>query len=348
MSLPIGVNTGALRPSVLQQISLPRFGATGREAALVSPIIKVDTRQGFYHFFLDNDQLNVGPSGNANSPVGYDSPASPGGLRISSGTYQAGIYRFGQMNFSTKQIAEFEARGSDILATYTQKLLAQGTQLMTSLVGTTIATAANYAYTDSLTVFATPAADLQGKLNALIISIMAGGADLSSGRFVAACNMEIANQLLKLTQVAESGYALASDSQATGYVRTGVTDMSQLKAWFASKLLIPVELVVFPHYVTTQQGGTSSPAIPTAIGGGGAIAGNGVLSIFKVAESYGSSGFIQTMTPNPSEATGTVHTYPVYNPQGQGLHIECDLGVTVVGATANDPANKFAGLLELA
>ena len=346
MSLPIGVNTGALRPSVLQQISLPRFGATGREAALVSPIIKVDTRQGFYHFFLDNDQLNVGPSGNANSPVGYDSPASPGGLRISSGTYQAGIYRFGQMNFSTKQIAEFEARGSDILATYTQKLLAQGTQLMTSLVGTTIATAANYAYTDSLTIVATPAADLQGKLNALIINIMAGGADLSNGRFVAACNMEVANGLLKLTQVAESGYALASDG--TNYARTGVTDMSQLKAWFASKLLIPVELVVFPHYVTTQQGGTSSPAIPTAIGGGGGIAGNGVLSIFKVAESYGSSGFIQTMTPNPSEATGTVHTYPVYNPQGQGLHIECDLGVTVVGATAADPENKFAGLLELA
>lgn len=345
MSLPIGVNTGALRPSVLQQISLPRFGATGREAALVSPIIKVDTRQGFYHFFLDNDQLNVGPSGNANSPVGYDSPASPGGLRISSGTYQAGIYRFGQMNFSTKQIAEFEARGSDIVATYTQKLLAQGTQLMTSLVGTTIATFANYAYTDTLAVVATPAADLQGKLNDLIINIMAGGADLSNGRFVAACSMEIANQLLKLTQVAESGYALASDSQATGYVRTGVTDMSQLKAWFASKLLIPVELVVFPHYVTTQQGGLSTPAIPGVIGGGNP--GAGVLSIFKVAEGYGTSGFIQTMTPNPSEATGTVHTYPVYNPQGQGLHIECDLGVTVVGATANDPQNKFAGLLEL-
>ena len=343
MSLPIGVNTGALRPSVLQQISLPRFGATGREAALVSPIIKVDTRQGFYHFFLDNDQLNVGPSGNANSPVGYDSPASPGGLRISSGTYQAGIYRFGQMNFSTKQIAEFEARGSDILATYTQKLLAQGTQLMTSLVGTTIATAANYAYDDGLAISSTPTADLQGTLNQLIINIMAGGADLSSGRFVAACNMEVANALLKLTQVAESGYALASDTSS--YARTGVTDMSQLKAWFASKLLIPVELVVFPHYVTTQQGGTSNPAIPNVIGGGNA--GDGVLSIFKVAESYGSSGFIQTMTPNPSEATGTVHTYPVYNPQGQGLHIECDLGVTVVGATAGDPANKFAALLAL-
>lgn len=343
MSLPIGVNTGALRPSVLQQISLPRFGATGREAALVSPIIKVDTRQGFYHFFLDNDQLNVGPSGNANSPVGYDSPASPGGLRISSGTYQAGIYRFGQMNFSTKQIAEFEARGSDILATYTQKLLAQGTQLMTSLVGTTIATSSNYAYGNTLTITSTPTADLQGELNQLIIDIMAGGADLSNGRFVAACNMEVANSLLKLTQVAESGYALASDSTAGNFQRTGVTDMSQLKAWFASKLLIPVELVVFPHYVTTQQGGTSAPAIPTVIGGGG----GGVLSIFKVAESYGTSGFIQTMTPNPSEATGTVHTYPVYNPQGQGLHIECDLGVTVVGATAAAPANKFAALLEL-
>jgi hypothetical protein len=344
MSLPIGVNTGALRPSVLQQISLPRFGATGREAALVSPIIKVDTRQGFYHFFLDNDQLNVGPSGNAQSPVGYDSPASPGGLRISSGTYQAGIYRFGQMNFSTKQIAEFEARGSDILATYTQKLLAQGTQLMTALVGRTIATSDNYAYADSLSITGAPTADLQGTLNQLIINIMAGGADLSSGRFVAACNMEVANKLLKLTQVAESGYALASDTAS--YARTGVTDMSQLKAWFASKLLIPVELVVFPHYVTVQQGGTSAPAIPTVIGGGNA--GDDVLSIFKVAESYGSSGFLQTMTPNPSEATGTVHTYPVYNPQGQGLHIECDLGVTVVGATANDPANKFAALLALA
>jgi hypothetical protein len=342
MSLPIGVNTGALRPSVLQQISLPRFGATGREAALVSPIIKVDTRQGFYHFFLDNDQLNVGPSGNAQSPVGYDSPASPGGLRISSGTYQAGIYRFGQMNFSTKQIAEFEARGSDILATYTQKLLAQGTQLMTALVGRTIATAANYAYTDALAITGAPAADLQGTLNQLIIDIMAGGADLSSGRFVACCNMEVANKLLKLTQVAESGYALASDSVAGNFQRTGVTDMSQLKAWFASKLLIPVELVVFPHYITDQASGVTQPAIPAVIGGAG-----DVLSIFKVAESYGSSGFIQTMTPNPSEATGTVHTYPVYNPQGQGIHIECDLGVTVVGATAADPTNKFAGLLDL-
>ena len=341
MSLPIGVNTGALRPSVLQQISLPRFGATGREAALVSPIIKVDTRQGFYHFFLDNDQLNIGPSGNANSPVGYDSPASPGGLRISSGTYQAGIYRFGQMNFSTKQIAEFEARGSDILATYTRKLLAQGTQLMTSLVGTTIATAANYAYTTSLSIGSTPTADLQGTLNQQIIDIMAGGADLSGGRFVACCNMEVANDLLKLTQVAESGYALASDGSS--YHRTGVTDMSQLKAWFASKLIIPVELVVFPHYVTTQQGGTSAPAIPAVIGGSG----GGVLSLFKVAESYGDSGFIQTMTPNPSEATGTVHSYPVYNPQGQGLHIECDLGVTVVGATSANPANNFAALVEL-
>ena len=345
MSLPIGVNTGALRPSVLQQISLPRFGATGREAALVSPIIKVDTRQGFYHFFLENDQLSVGPSGNAQSPVGYDSPASPGGLRITSGTYQAGIYRFGQMNFSTKQIAEFEARGSDILATYSRKLLAQGTQLMTALVGQTIATAANYAYDDTLTITSAPTADLQGKLNQLIIDIMAGGADLSDGRFVACCNMEVANKLLKLTQVAESGYALASDATGAGsYARTGVTDMSQLKAWFASKLLIPVELVVFPHYVTTQSTGTSSPAIPGVIGG----AGGEVLSIFKVAETYGDSGFLQTMTPNPAEATGSVHSYPVYNPQGQGMHIECDLGVTVVGATANDPTNKFAGLLALA
>ena len=346
MSFPIGVNTGALRPSVLQQISLPRFGATGREAALVSPIIKVDTRQGFYHFFLENDQLQVGPSGNAQSPVGYDSPASPGGLRITSGTYQAGIYRFGQMNFSAKQIAEFEARGSDILATYSRKLLAQGTQLMTSLVGTTIATAGNYAYSDNLTISTNLAADLQGKLNDLIIQIMAGGADLSDGRFVACCNMEVANALLKLTQVADSGYALASDGTAGAYARTGVTDMSQLKAWFASKLLIPVELVVFPHYVTNQGTGVSSPAIPNIIGG--SFANDAVLSLFKVAETYGSSGFLQTMTPNPAEATGTVHTYPVYNPQGQGMHIECDLGVTVVGATAADPTNKFASLLALA
>jgi hypothetical protein len=215
---------------------------------------------------------------------------------------------------------------------------------MTSLVGTAIATSANYAYATSLTITATPQADLQGKLNDLIIAIMAGGADLSNGRFVAACNMETANKLLKLVQVADAGFALASDSQATGYARTGVTDMSQLKAWFAAKLLIPVELVVFPHYVTTQSTGTSSPAIPAVIGGSG----GDVLSIFKVAETYGDSGFLQTMTPNPAEATGSVHSYPVYNPQGQGMHIECDLGVTVVGATAADPTNKFAGLLALA
>ena len=57
--------------------------------------------------------------------------------------------------------------------------------------------------------------------------------------------------------------------------------------------------------------------------------------MFKVAEAYGDSGFLQTMTPDPSAATGVVQTYTVNNPYGVGMPLEADFGVTVLYMTAN-------------
>ena len=56
----VGVNTGALRPGVLQRISLFRTGAAGTQSMELSPIVKVPTRQGFYHYFAENDALTGG------------------------------------------------------------------------------------------------------------------------------------------------------------------------------------------------------------------------------------------------------------------------------------------------
>ena len=39
-------------------------------------------------------------------PVDYDTPASPGGLRISSGTFNSNLYRWGFQVFPLQQIAE--------------------------------------------------------------------------------------------------------------------------------------------------------------------------------------------------------------------------------------------------
>lgn len=324
MSLPIGVNTGALRPSVLQKISLPRFGSSGREALSVAPIIKVDTRQGFYHYFAENDALMTGAPGNPANGVGYDTPASAGGLRITSSTYQSSIYRLGQMNFSMKQISEFEARGSDILATYSQKLQTQGVQLHAALTGTAISAAGNYVASSGLPVATNSAADIQGTINGGLIGLAQVGSPITEGRWVACCNLSTANILLSALQVQGMGYALASDSQATGYAKTGVADMSQLRTFFASRLIAPIELVVFPHYLPTPTNPTGAPVVA-----------DGVLGVFKVAEAYGDSGFLQTMTPDPSAATGVVQTYTVNNPYGVGMHLEADFGVTVLGGTAN-------------
>ena len=53
----VGVNTGGLRPGILQRISLFRTGSSSKVAAELSPVVKVETRQGYYHYFAENDAL---------------------------------------------------------------------------------------------------------------------------------------------------------------------------------------------------------------------------------------------------------------------------------------------------
>ena len=82
----VGVNTGGLRPGILQRISLFRVGSSSKVAAELSPVVKVETRQGFYHYFAENDALlQAGANQVSNQvpqPVNYDTPAMPGGLRV--------------------------------------------------------------------------------------------------------------------------------------------------------------------------------------------------------------------------------------------------------------------------
>jgi hypothetical protein len=70
----------------------------------------------------------------------------------------------------------------------------------------------------------------------------------------------------------------------------------------------------------------------------------GNVALFKVAEAYGDSGFLQTMTPEPNAALGQLFSYSAYNPAGVGMYVESDFGVTVLGGTANKWARLATGL----
>lgn len=331
----VGVNTGGLRPGILQRISLFRTGSASKVAAELSPVVKVETRQGYYHYFAENDALlqagGAQVSNQVPQPVNYDTPAMPGGLRVTSAAYNSSLYRWGHQILTLKQIEEFARRGEDIQARYAEKLAVQGAQLHAAVVGAALNDSNNYGSNTSVTGGSTAGAELQKTFNNLLLASAADGCDIESGRWVAACNLATANILMQKNEVFQMGYALGYNG--SGQTRTGAADMGQLDAFFKTKLIVPLELKIMPQYLPTIATQTGSVVMTT-----------GNVALFKVAEAYGDSGFLQTMTPEPNAALGQLFSYSAYNPAGVGMYVESDFGVTVLGGTANKWARLATGL----
>jgi len=333
----VGVNTGGLRPGILQRISLFRTGSSSKVAAELSPVVKVETRQGYYHYFAENDALlQAGANQVSNQvpqPVNYDTPAMPGGLRVTSAAYNSSLYRWGHQILTLKQIEEFARRGEDIQARYAEKLAVQGAQLHAAVVGAALNDTANFGSNGAITGGGTAAATLQKDFNDFLLASAADGCDIESGKWVAVCNLATANILMQKNEVFQMGYGIASKSDGTAQYRAGSSDMSQLNAFFATKLIVPLELKIMPQYLPTIATQTGSVVMTT-----------GNVALFKIAESYGDSGFLQTMTPEPNAALGQLFSYSAFNPAGVGMYVESDFGVTVLGGTANKWARLATGL----
>ena len=331
----VGVNTGGLRPGILQRISLFRTGSASKVAAELSPVVKVETRQGYYHYFAENDALlqagGAQVSNQVPQAVNYDTPAMPGGLRVTSAAYNSSLYRWGHQILTLKQIEEFARRGEDIQARYAEKLAVQGAQLHAAVVGAALNDSGNYGSNTAVTDGSLATAQLQKTFNNLLLASAADGADLESGRWVAACNLATANILMQKNEVFQMGYALGYNG--SGQTRTGAADMGQLDAFFKTKLIVPIELKIMPQYLPTIATQTGSVVMTT-----------GNVALFKIAEAYGDSGFLQTMTPEPNAALGQLFSYSAYNPAGVGMYVESDFGVTVLGGTANKWARLATGL----
>jgi hypothetical protein len=321
----VGTNSGALRPGILQRISLYRGGSDSAVSLELSPIVKVMTRAGFYHYFAENDAL-VTDGAQGIKPIELDTPAVPGGLRITSGSYNSSVYRWGHQVFTLKQIQEFAARAEDITAVFAMKLQTQGVQHHAAVVGAALSTSGNYGSGLSVPNGNLASAALQSTFNSLLLAAAADGADIFSGRWVAVCNLNTANALLQKNEVQQMGYSIAAASVAgsLAQVRTGAADWSQLKAFFASKLICPVDFVCLPQFLPSAASQTGTPVMT-----------DGLVSIYKVAEANGDSGFIQTFTPDPNAALGQVISYDSQNPRGIAMYIESDYAVQVLGGSAN-------------
>ena len=257
----------------------------------------------------------------------------PGGLRVTSAAYNSSLYRWGHQILTLKQIEEFARRGEDIQARYAEKLAVQGAQLHAAVVGAALNDTANFASNGAVTGGGTAAATLQKDFNDFLLASAADGCDIESGKWVAACNLATANILMQKNEVFQMGYGIASKSDGTAQYRAGASDMSQLNAFFATKLIVPLELKIMPQYLPTIATQTGSVVMTT-----------GNVALFKVAEAYGDSGFLQTMTPEPNAALGQLFSYSAFNPAGVGMYVESDFGVTVLGGTANKWARLATGL----
>jgi hypothetical protein len=131
------------------------------------------------------------------------------------------------------------------------------------------------------------------------------------------------------------GYSIAAATVggALAQARTGAADWSQLKAFFASKLICPVDFVCLPQFLPSAASQTGTPVMS-----------DGIVSLYKVAEANGDSGFIQTFTPDPNAALGQVISYDSQNPRGIAMYIESDYAVQVLGGTSNKWARLATGI----
>jgi hypothetical protein len=85
--------------------------------------------------------------------------------------------------------------------------------------------------------------------------------------------------------------------------------------------------------------------LPTAASQvGTSVMTDGDVALFKVAEGYGDSGFLQTFTPDPNAALGQIYSYDTNNPKGIALHVESDYGVTVLGGQGNKWSRLITGI----
>lgn len=326
-----GIQSGNLQPGILQKIWLKRQGSTSTSLLGVAPITVVPTLSGYYHIWNENGVINTGGSNDPLVAKSLDQPATPGGLQLTSAQFTVLNYAWGAQVITNETVAEFAARGEDVIAAYTDKLAVQGVQHHAKTVGSVINASGSYSASaiSGPGLATTPSGDLIGALNTALLGFLSNGVEIQNPEddWVAVTNTTTAATLLKAYQVlARPVAAITGPSTFT----TGYATMDLLETFFKTCTIrkAGLRLIVDDHTTQTLAGTVSN------------VITDGYLSIFKVAKGQGDSGFLQTFTTNAAGATGRVETYPMYNPMGTGIHVKGLYGVTVLGGSS-----KFARLI---
>jgi hypothetical protein len=325
-----GIQSGSLRPGILQRIWLKRQGSDSKSLLGVAPITTVPTLSGYYHYWNENGTINSGGAADPLIAKTLDQPATPGGLALTSAAYNVLNYAWGGQVIPNETVQEFAARGEDVIAAFTEKLATQGVQHHAKSVGTLINTSGSYS--DSAisgpALATTPSGDLIGAVNTALLGFIANGVSITdeADDFVAVINTTTYATIVKAYQIKEYG-AIAAISGPSTFV-TGYSDRGAVERFFRNAFMRPIRLVVSDHTTQTMTGTVTN------------VITDGYMSIFKVARGQGDSGFLSTFTTDSAGATGRVITYPMYNPQGTGIYVKGLYGVTVLGGSS-----KFARLI---
>lgn len=318
-----GIQTAGLRPIPLNKIWLKRQGSASTNLLALAPVTTVPSVNGFYHYFDENSVINTGGVNDPFLPKAFDTPATPGGLKITSAAYTVNNYSWGKQVITEDDEREFAARGESALAIFANKLAAQGVQHHAKTFGAVIAASGSYSASaiSGPALATTPSGDLIGAVNTALEQFVASGIDVSEGEYAAVCNDVTYNTLIKAYQVATYGAVAAYSGSSQ---RLGYADHSAVEQFFARAFFRPLKLTVSTHTYQTLAG-TVSRVIP-----------DGLLSIFKVADGLGSSGFLQTFVTSSDGSTGRVITGPSYDPMGTQIYVKNQYGIVTLGG-----ASKF-------
>ena len=325
-----GIQSGNLRPGILQRIWLKRQGSDATSLLSVAPITTVPTLSGYYHYWDENGVINSGGSADPLVAKSLDQPAQPGGLKLTSAAYSVLNYAWGHQTIVDETVQEFAARGEDVLAAYTEKLAAQGVQHHAKTVGTVLNTSGSYSESaiSGPGLATTPSGDLIGAVNTALLGFIANGVSIMQpdDDFVAVINTTTYATIVKAYQIKEYGAIAAISGPST--FATGFNDRGAVERFFKNAFMRPLRLVVSDHTTQTQAGTVSN------------VITDGYMSIFKVARGQGDSGFLSTFTTDSSGVTGRVISYRQNNPEGIGIYVKGLYGVTVLGGSS-----KFARLI---
>lgn len=321
--------TNALLREDLTGVFLERQGEQASIGLRVAPVFPSKQLRGQYNYFNEVGMLDEDLPNSPFTKKALSAPASEGGLKLASNTYDVDNYAWGHRVITEIEEQEHGARGHDILETYTRKYARQAVKHHEASVARSISTAAHYA---SAHVEASPTnisvstagENHKADVRAMLDRMDKAGVDIEDMTLMIVMGPRVARVAAEMNAVL-SYSAVAHDG--TNQIRVGYAPRGALENFYANAFEVPIELGICR--VKTKRSGAFSYVMDDDI------------ALVAVGAGPLDGSFARTAARGENEALGNIYTYDAANPKGTGVYVQ-----SLYSVFTPMPSSTYGGLLQ--